>query len=308
MIEQAIPSSVIEQQSPDLRGQDDWRQMFRDYYELAKPGIGFYAVISAFAAFWLASPATVDLVLLLHTMIATALVTAGGGALNQVIEVEADKQMRRTENRPLPSGRIPLNHGIIYGVFFSVIGIAYLLLAVNMLTAVLAAGTLIGYLAIYTPLKKKSHLSTIVGGVPGAIPILIGWAAARGSVDMGGWILFTILFFWQIPHFLAIAWMYRKDYARAGFPMLSVVDEEGTSVGFQAMLYVVCLVPVSLFLTVLGLTGWLYFWGALILGLGFIITGALCALNRTNSSAKQLLLASILYLPLLLALMVIDKV
>lgn len=307
MIEQAIPSSVIEQPAT-LDSKQDWRQMFRDYYELAKPGIGFYAVISAFAAYWLASPDSVDLVLLLHTMIATALVTAGGGALNQVIEIEADKQMRRTENRPLPSGRIPLNHGIVYGLFFSIVGVAYMLMAVNTLTAVLAAGTLIGYLAVYTPLKKKSHLSTIVGGVPGAIPILIGWAAARGSVDLAGWVLFTILFFWQIPHFLAIAWMYRKDYARAGFPMLSVVDEEGMSVAFQAVLYVVCLVPVTLFLTVLGLTGWLYFWGALLLGLGFILVGVHCALNRTNASAKQLLLASILYLPLLLALMVIDKV
>jgi heme o synthase len=302
VVEQVLPQPI--EGSPSKQ---DWRQQFRDYYELAKPGIGFYAVISAFASYWLASPQPLDYVLLLHTMLATAFVTAGGGALNQVIEVETDKRMRRTENRPLPSGRVPLRHGIIYGAFFSVLGVVYLLLAVNTLTAVLAAGTLLGYLIIYTPLKKKSHLSTIVGGFPGAIPILIGWAAVRGSLDLSAWVLFTILFFWQIPHFLAIAWMYRKDYARAGFPMLSVLDEEGMSVAFQAVIYVIALVPVTLMLTMIGLTGYIYFAGAFVLGLGFLATSIYCAMKRTNTSAKQLLLASILYLPLLLALMVIDK-
>lgn len=285
----------------------NWRQQLKDYYELSKPGIGFYAVISTFAAFWLASPAAIDHLLLLHTLIATALVTAGGGALNQVIEIEADKQMRRTENRPLPSGRVPLNVGIAYGLFFSLVGVAYMQFAVNTLSAVLAIGTLVGYLAVYTPLKKKTHLSTIVGAFPGAIPILIGWTAVRGSIDLSGWVLFIILFFWQIPHFLAIAWMYRKDYARAGFPMLSVLDEDGFSVASQAVYYVVSLVPVSLMLTILGVTGWLYFWGALLLGIGFIASAIHSAIKRTNTAAKQLLFASIIYLPLLLALMVLDK-
>ncbi len=302
-MDQALANPAIESQQQG----SNWRQQLKDYYELSKPGIGFYAVISTFAAFWLASPATIDYVLLLHTLIATALVTAGGGALNQVIEVEADKLMRRTENRPLPSGRIPLNLAIVYGLFFAITGVVYMQLAVNTLSAVLAIGTLIGYLAIYTPLKKKTHLSTIVGAFPGAIPILIGWTAVRGVIDLSGWVLFIILFFWQIPHFLAIAWMYRKDYARAGFPMLSVLDEDGFSVASQAVFYVVSLVPVSLLLTVMGVTGWLYFWGALFLGIGFILSGIHCAIKRTNTAAKQLLFASIIYLPLLLALMVLDK-
>jgi heme o synthase len=300
-MDQVLASSAIDSQG------SNWRQQLRDYYELSKPGIGFYAVISTFAAFWLASPATIDYVLLLHTLIATALVTAGGGALNQVIEVEADKQMRRTENRPLPSGRIPVKVGMVYGLFFAIVGVVYMQLAVNTISAVLAIGTLIGYLAIYTPLKKKTHLSTIVGAFPGAIPILIGWTAVRGVIDLSGWVLFIILFFWQIPHFLAIAWMYRKDYARAGFPMLSVLDEDGFSTASQAVFYVVSLVPVSLLLTVMGVTGWLYFWGALLLGLGFIASGIHTAIKRTNTAAKQLLFASIIYLPLLLALMVLDK-
>jgi heme o synthase len=297
----ASPAVDTEQQG------SNWKQQLKDYYELSKPGIGFYAVISTFAAFWLASPAVIDHMLLLHTLIATALVTAGGGALNQVIEIEADKQMRRTENRPLPSGRVPVNVGIAYGVFFAITGVVYMQLAVNTISAVLALGTLVGYLAIYTPLKKKTHLSTIVGAFPGAIPILIGWTAVRGSIDLSGWVLFIILFFWQIPHFLAIAWMYRKDYARAGFPMLSVLDEDGFSVASQAVYYVVSLVPVSLMLTILGVTGWLYFWGALLLGIGFIASGIHCAIKRTNTAAKQLLFASIIYLPLILALMVLDK-
>lgn len=301
-MDQVLPNPAIE-----VEHRSDRRQQLKDYYELSKPGIGFYAVISTFAAFWLASAAVIDYALLLHTIIATALVTAGGGALNQVIEVEADKQMRRTENRPLPSGRVSVNFGIAYGLFFSIVGVVYMQVAVNTLTAVLSAATLIGYLAIYTPLKKRSHLSTIVGAFPGAIPILIGWAAVRGSIDISGWVLFVILFFWQIPHFLAIAWMYRKDYARAGFPMLSVLDNDGLSVASQAVLYVVSLVPVTLMLTFLGVTGWLYFWGALLLGIGFIVSGVLCAIRRTNTSAKQLLFASIIYLPLLLALMVLDK-
>ena len=305
-MEQALQNPSIETARIEST-RNNWRTQLRDYYELAKPGIGFYAVISTFTSFWLASPAQVDYVLLIHTLIATALVTAGGGALNQVMEVEQDRAMRRTETRPLPSGRISVNVGIIYGLFFSIVGVVYMQLAVNTLCAVLAVATLIGYLAIYTPLKKKSHLSTIIGAFPGAIPILIGWAAVKGSVDMAGWVLFTILFFWQIPHFLAIAWMYRKDYARAGFPILSVLDDDALSVATQAVLYVVCMVPVSMLLTMINVTGWVYFWGALILGLGFIASGVMCAIRRTNTSAKQLLFASILYLPLLLALMVLDK-
>ena len=190
----------------------------------------------------------------------------------------------------------------------SIVGTAYLLVAVNGLSALLAIGTLVGYLFVYTPSKRFTSLSTIIGAFPGAIPILIGWVAVTGSIDVRGWTLFAILFLWQIPHFLAIAWMYRKDYARAGFPMLTVIEPEGISAAHQSVIYLVALVPISLFPTRLGLTGNIYFIGALILGLGFLASGVMVAIKRTNTSAKQMLFASIIYLPVLLVLMIVDKI
>ena len=285
----------------------DWKQLVRDFYDLSKPGIGFYSLITTATSFWLAS-ATVDIPLFIHTILATALVTCGGGALNQVIEVEADSQMRRTENRPLPSGRVPLIFGLVFGVVSSILGCAYMLAFVNPLATLLAVGTLVGYLFIYTPLKKRTHLSTLVGAFPGAIPILIGWVAVKNSLALEAWVLFTILFLWQIPHFLAIAWMYRRDYERAGFPMLTVIDAGGRSAAFQILMYVLPLVPLSLLPTLLHVTGLLYFVGAAVLGIGFAAAGIRTASRRTNASAKQLLLASIIYLPVLLLLMVVDKV
>jgi protoheme IX farnesyltransferase len=298
-MEQAIATSQIEK--PDLKS------VIRDYFDLSKPGIGFYSLITTFAAFWMASSGKIDLALLFHTIIATGLVTAGGGALNQVIEIKADAEMKRTEKRPLPAGRVSHTSGLLFGVITSILGTAYLLLAVNALSALLAIGTLAGYLFIYTPSKKITSLSTVIGAFPGAIPILIGWVAVTGSIDIRGWTLFAILFLWQIPHFLAIAWMYRKDYARAGFPMLTVIEPEGISAAHQALIYLVALLPISLFPTRLGLTGSIYFIGALILGIGFLISGVMVAIKRSNTSARQLLFASIIYLPLLLILMVVDK-
>jgi protoheme IX farnesyltransferase len=280
---------------------------WRDYFDLSKPGIGFYAVITTVAAFWMASN-ELDLLLLLHTVIATALVTAGGGALNQVIEVQADAAMKRTESRPIPAGRVAVEHGLLFGVLNSIIGVVYLLLAVNSLTALLAIATLIGYLFIYTPLKKYSSISTIIGAFPGAIPILIGWTAVTGSIDIRGWSLFAILFLWQIPHFLAIAWMYRKDYSRAGFPMLTVIEPEGISAAHQSLIYLIALVPVSVLPTKLGMTGSVYFYGALLLSVGYLAAAVYLAVRRTNSASKRLLFASIIYLPVLLLLMVIDKI
>ncbi|HWF44432.1 MAG TPA: heme o synthase [Candidatus Kapabacteria bacterium] len=285
----------------------NWRQLLRDFYDLSKPGIGFYSLITTAAAFWLAS-AEINIPLLIHTILATGLVTCGGGALNQVIEVEADGQMRRTENRPLPSGRIPLMMGLAFGVGASIAGVLYMLIFVGSLAAMLSVATLAGYLFVYTPLKKKTHLSTLIGAFPGAFPILIGWVAVRGSIDMRGWTLFAILFLWQIPHFLAIAWMYRKDYARAGFPMLTVVDPEGSRTSFQVLSYVLALIPVSLLPTLLHMTGPIYFVGALAIGIGFAVAGIRTAALRSNAAAKQLLFASIIYLPVLLALMVFDKI
>ena len=286
----------------------DFKSVIRDYFDLSKPGIGFYSVITTFAAFWLATSGPVDYVLLLHTLLATGLVTAGGGALNQVMEIREDSEMRRTEKRPLPAGRVSANSALAFGVATSILGTLYLLLAVNALSALLAIGTLAGYLFIYTPSKKLTSLSTIIGAFPGAIPILIGWVAVTGSIDLRGWTLFVILFLWQIPHFLAIAWMYRKDYARAGFPMLTVIEPEGLSAAHQSVIYLVVLVPISLYPTILHLTGSIYFIGALVLGLGFLASGVMVAIKRTNTAARQMLFASIIYLPVLIVLMIIDKV
>ncbi len=284
----------------------DWRQLLRDFYDLSKPGIGFYSLLTTATSFWLAS-IQFNLPLFIHTMIATGLVTCGGGALNQVIEIEADSQMRRTEKRPLPSGRVSATTGLLFGVLTSLAGAIYMLMFVGSLASILAVATLGGYLFVYTPLKKKTHLSTLVGAFPGAVPILIGWAAVRGSLDLAAWSLFAILFLWQIPHFLAIAWMYRKDYARAGFPMLAVIDPEGSRVAFQALSYALALIPVSLLPSLLKLTGPVYFVGALLLGIGFVVAAVRITNARTNTTAKQLLFASIIYLPVLLVLMALDK-
>jgi protoheme IX farnesyltransferase len=302
-----MPSSLTEVITTSDVSKTDFKSVMRDYFDLSKPGIGFYSLITTFAAFWMASSGKIDFMLLFHTIIATGLVTAGGGALNQVIEIKADAEMKRTEKRPLPAGRVSHTSGLLFGVITSILGTAYLLFAVNALSALLAIGTLAGYLFIYTPSKKITSLSTVIGAFPGAIPILIGWVAVTGSIDIRGWTLFAILFLWQIPHFLAIAWMYRKDYARAGFPMLTVIEPEGISAAHQALIYLVALLPISLFPTKLGLTGNIYFIGAFILGIGFLISGIMVAIKRSNTSARQLLFASIIYLPVLLVLMVVDK-
>lgn len=305
-MDSALSPMTDHQQHSALDAQFDWRQLLRDFYDLSKPGIGFYSLLTTAASFWLASH-EFNVTLFVHTLIGTGLVTCGGGALNQVLEVEADRNMRRTENRPLPSGRLSLMSGLIFGVSTSLVGAAYLLAFAGALPGLLAIACLAGYLFVYTPLKKKTHLSTLIGAVPGAVPILIGWAAVRGEIGMAGWALFAILFLWQIPHFLAIAWMYRKDYARAGFPMLTVIDPEGTRAAFQAVSYTLVLIPVSLLPSLLRLTGPVYFAGALILGILFAVQALKTSSTRTNASAKQLLFASIIYLPALLALLVIDK-
>jgi heme o synthase len=300
-MENAVSSSV-QPATPSF----DWRQLLRDFYDLSKPGIGFYSLLTTATSFWLAS-VEFNVTLFIHTMIATGLVTCGGGALNQVLEIEADARMRRTEKRPLPSGRVSPTMGLLFGAIASLGGVIYMLALVGSLASILAIATLGGYLFVYTPLKKKTHLSTLVGAFPGAVPILIGWAAVRGSLNLEAWSLFAILFIWQIPHFLAIAWMYRKDYARAGFPMLTVIDPEGSRVAFQALTYTLVLIPVSLLPSLLKMTGPLYFVGALLLGIGFMVAAIRIVNERTNTTAKQLLFASIIYLPVLLALMAIDK-
>lgn len=282
------------------------RGRLADYLELSKPNIVGLILVTVAAGFALASVGRVDLVLLVHALVGSALVAAGSNALNQILERRVDASMRRTRSRPLPSGRLRTAQSAVFAWTFGVLGILYLALLTNWIVAVLAAATLGSYVFVYTPLKRVTSLSTLVGAVPGALPIVGGWAAARGSVDLAAWVLFAILFLWQLPHFLALAWLYREDYARAGLRMLSVTSGAETTFR-QALLYAVALLPVSLVPTVLGTTGSVYFVGALVLS-GWLIAATLAVtLDHSPKKARKLFLATILYLPLILALMVVDK-
>jgi heme o synthase len=239
--------------------------------------------------------------------IGVALLSSGIATLNQYLERDTDGLMRRTESRPLPSGKLSAKAALAFGVALSAAATVYLALIINPLSAMLGAVTFASYLFLYTPLKTKTTLSTVLGAFPGAMPPLIGWVAARGQVSLEAWILFAILFLWQFPHFLAIAWMYRDDYARAGIKMLPVVEPEGKVTGQQIISYTLLLIPVSLLPTMIHLAGTVYFAGALALGLGFLYFSVRAALKRTTWQARQLLLASVLYLPALFALMALNS-
>ena len=277
------------------------------YMELTKPEVTWLILMSTGAGFYLASQGSVNLLLLLQTVLGTGLVAAGTGTLNQLLERSADAKMQRTEGRPLPTGRITPRSALVFGLTLSTAGLATLALAVNTLTCLLTLATLAGYLLFYTPLKSRTPLCTLVGAIPGAMPPVIGWAGARGELHPEAGILFLILFLWQFPHFLAIAWMYREDYARGGMLMLPVVDPEGKATGRQILFYTAALLPVSLFPTQLGLTGRLYLFGSMALGLVFLYYAVAMARSRTRQGARRLLLASVGYLPLVYALMVLDK-
>lgn len=278
-----------------------------DYVELTKPRIVALVMLTVAASFYLAAPSGVVGLLLFHTLLGTALVAGGTNALNQVVERDVDALMRRTRGRPLPAGRLGLREAALFAWTLGVGGIAYLAVLVNGLAAVLAAVTLLSYVFLYTPLKRKTTLSTLVGAIPGALPIVGGWAAARGSVELGALVLFAIVFLWQLPHFLALAWLYREDYARAGLRMLSVV--EGAESTFrQSVLYAVAILPVSLAPSVLGLVGPVYFVGAAGLSLWLIWMATAAARDPSASKARRLFVATVLYLPALLVLMVLNKV
>jgi len=281
---------------------------FAVFSELVKARLTVLVLLTTLVGFYVGALGRLDLMLLLHTMVGTALLASGASALNQLMEREYDARMQRTEDRPLPSGRMqPLTVLILGGVCGGV-GLIYLALSVNLLTSLLGAITLASYLFIYTPLKRVTTLNTIVGAVPGALPPLMGWVAARNEISIGGWALFAILFFWQLPHFLAIAWIYRDQYARAGFVMLPVVDPDGTRTGRQAVSHTLGLLPVSLGPFLLHLAGPVYLFGALILGLVFLWFAVQFSRHLTIPRARQLFFVSIMYLPLLLGLMVFDKV
>ncbi len=283
-----------------------WR--LADYWELAKPRLTFLVLITTFIGFCMGSSAPFNWGLLVHTMLGTAFVAGSAAILNQFLEREADGQMKRTQDRPLPSGRLQPDDALIFGAILGVCGLFYLVTAVNLLTGFIAAITLGSYLFVYTPLKKISPLCTVIGAIPGAMPPMIGWSAARDNLDAYGWILFAILFLWQMPHFYALAQIYREDYARGGFPMLSVVDPTGWRVGMQIVSHTFLLIPASLAPTLFGMTGKIYFWGALILGIGFFYFGLCAAISQKASNLKKLFVVSIFYLPFLLILMLFDKI
>lgn len=293
------------QRSVALTGQ---ASLVSDFVELTKPRITFMVVVSTVAGYYLGCEGSVPIVGLLNTMVGTALIAAGASCLNQIIERESDGHMERTRTRPLPAGRLDLLPAASFGVALSFLGTLLLFAAVNPLTAALGVLTLALYVAVYTPLKRHTSLCTIVGAVPGALPPVMGWTAARDSLSAEAWVLFAILFFWQMPHFLAIAAAYRDDYARGGHVVLPVIDDDGSSTARQILLYCAALLPVSLLPTIVRLSGALYFWGALALGLAFLGFGLAAAADRTIPAARRLLRYSVVYLPVLLGLMTLDKV
>lgn len=279
-----------------------------DYYELSKPRLTLLVLIVVGLSAWLAGAGHAGFSVLFHAVVGTGLVAAGASALNMLLERERDARMPRTWNRPLPAGRLRPRDVLLFGGLLTAGGLAMLFWLTTPLAALLAALTSVIYLGLYTPLKPVTTLNTHIGAVPGALPALIGWAAVRGTLDPGAWTIFMIVYVWQLPHFLSIAWLYREDYARGGFRMLPGVDPEGRATGRQAALGALALLPVSLLPAVAGVSGMVYGVGAVVLGLFFVRRAVVFAWSRSPVSARSLLRASLLYLPLLLALMFLDQV
>ena len=290
------------------------RSAFAIWSDLVKARLTFLVLLTTLAGFYAGLEGAMNWVLLAHTLLGTAWVACGAAALNQWWEREHDAKMRRTETRPLPAHELSPTTVLIAGGLLCIAGLVHLALFVNLLTSVLGAITLFSYVLVYTPLKRITTLNTAIGAIPGALPPLMGWAAARDGVSREGWALFAILFFWQLPHFLAIAWLYREEYAKAGFVMLPVRDPEGVRTGRQAVSHTLGLVAVSICPAVLTgsdgfpITGRVYFFGALLLGLAFLWCAIQFSRELTSARARQLFFASILYLPLLFGLMALDKV
>lgn len=279
-----------------------------DWLTLTKPRITTLVVVTTLAGYLLPVGAgPLDGLRLFSALLGTALLASGASALNQVIERDRDARMRRTAERPVPSGRVHPDGALAFAVGLVISGLAVLIAGTNSLTAGLGALTVAGYAFVYTPLKPLTSLSTIIGAVPGALPPMMGWAAARGAVEPGAWALFGLLFVWQLPHFLAIAWMYREDYGRGGFPMLTVADTDGRRTALQVLLWSAALLPVSLLPSILGLAGLVYFVLALALGGLLFVPVVRFAKARTSLTARALLLASVMYLPVVLLALVFDR-
>jgi protoheme IX farnesyltransferase len=276
-----------------------------DFVRLGKPELTLLSVLTAVGGAFLAQGSFVSLV---HTFVGTILVGGGAGALNMLLERDFDALMKRTSGRPIPGGRIAPPEAALFGIFLSVLGVLYLLVFTSMLAALLATVTLITYLFLYTPLKRLTPFATVVGAVPGALPPLIGWSAVRGEITIGALSLFAILFFWQMPHFLSLAWMYRKDYERGGFKMMTVMDATGAVTARQILVYSIGLIPASLLPTYAGLLGTGYFLGAGLLSITFLTITFPMLSHPDTPSARRLFFASLAYLPSLTLLMVLDRI
>jgi protoheme IX farnesyltransferase len=282
-----------------------WARL-RDYVALTKPRIAAMVLVTVATGAYVGAAGSPAVAALCHAVLGTAIVAAGASALNQVLERGSDARMRRTRNRPLPAGRLDCREAAIFGTVLIAVGVAYLALAVNGRVAGLAGLTAVLYVAAYTPSKRWTTLNTLIGAVPGALPPVIGWAATTEQLGAEAGVLFLIVFLWQFPHFLAIAWLYRDEYRHAGLQMLSGVDRDGSMTGRQMVAYSLALVPVALSPRILELAGMFYFWGALLLSVGFLGCSIRFALAATDERARVVLRASLLYLPILLVLLMAD--
>jgi protoheme IX farnesyltransferase len=293
------------------RGHCERSSIWSDYLSLTKPEVNFLIAMATVAAFCLGCPKPLvyfPWFLLLHTVLGTVLVASGAGTLNQVIERHFDARMRRTARRPIAAGRIEPGHALVFGTLLSLAGLLYLALAVRPAASLLALSTLGGYLFLYTPLKRRTPMCTLVGAFPGAMPVLIGYVAATGKLESRAWLLFVILFLWQFPHFTAIAWMYREDYARAGYQVLPTGRGNAQFMGWQSVLPALALVSVTIAPMALRHANPVFVAGTFLLSLGFLYFAARLALIRSSQSARRLLFVSIVYLPLVLALQVFARV
>lgn len=284
------------------------RQRVLDYVALTKPGLVAMVLVTTAVGYYLGSTAGVDPGRMIATILATGLAAGGTLALNQYLERDLDAMMERTHLRPLPDGRLQPIEALVFGTVLTSAGLLYLTVAVHPLAGLVTATTVVSYLFLYTPLKTKTSLCTMVGAIPGALPPLTGWAAARGELGLEAWVLFSILFLWQLPHSLAIAWLYREDYARAETRLLPVVEPDGRSTGRQIVANSVALLAVGMLPTILGMAGPVYFVAATVFGLALVVFSLRMARDRTSVAARRLLFATLIYLPLLLGVMAVDKV
>ncbi len=298
------PSSIVE---PAPRDHSAGRLRFNDFYELTKPRLNFLVVVTTMVGFFMATGDHVQWWLMLNTILGTALTAAGAGALNMYVERNHDALMARTANRPLPAGRVSPLEALVYGAVLGLAGPIWLAFLVNPLTAILGAITLLSYVLIYTPMKRTTTLCTIVGAVPGAIPPMMGWTAVTSAITPEAMALFGILFLWQMPHFLAIAILYKDDYRAGGFVMLPCIDPGLEITSRQIIMYLLAMIPVSIFPVMIGMAGPVYFTLAVLLGLAFLSFGISCAATKSRTDSRKLFFASIIYLPLLLAALMIDK-